>query len=169
MNEAEVLKQYEGIMVKAACQFYVPGASRDDLLQEARIAALLALRTVDESRGTTAGLVRCAVRRSLLTRIKASRRLCRDASVEVTLSEGDWEVLEGRTSRQKVEDGAVVRCQVEELRRIATPLEWSVVVGVMRGESYRETAARLKITPKSVDNALSRLREKVAREPERWR
>jgi len=61
----------------------------------------------------------------------------------------------------------IARETVRELRSVLrqnlSEFEWNVFVGFSQGKSYQEIADEQGSTPKSVDNALCRVRRKVQR------
>ena len=50
---------------------------------------------------------------------------------------------------------------IECLGRVLSPLEREVLAMYLEGRSYEEVAERLECNPKSVDNALQRVKRKV--------
>jgi len=50
---------------------------------------------------------------------------------------------------------------VDTLGRVLSPLESQVLAMYLEGRSYEEVAERLECNPKSVDNALQRVKRKV--------
>ena len=54
------------------------------------------------------------------------------------------------------------------LRRMLSDFEWRVLSGYQMGKSYREIASDLRCNTKSVDNALARIKRKVAGSPSNW-
>ena len=49
----------------------------------------------------------------------------------------------------------------EEIWQLLSPMEKKILRSYLDGESYTETASRLNKSPKSVDNALQRIRRKL--------
>jgi RNA polymerase sporulation-specific sigma factor len=61
----------------------------------------------------------------------------------------------------------VLRCEDtrelrDNLQRLLSDFEWMVLSGYQLGKSYREIADELSCKTKSVDNALARIKRKVA-------
>ena len=50
----------------------------------------------------------------------------------------------------------------DNLQRLLSEFEWLVLSGYQLGKSYREIADELECKTKSVDNALARIKRKVA-------
>ena len=53
----------------------------------------------------------------------------------------------------------------ETLQQVLSEFEWQVLSGYQFGKSYREIASELRCKTKSVDNALARIKRKVAGVP----
>jgi RNA polymerase sporulation-specific sigma factor len=47
------------------------------------------------------------------------------------------------------------------LRRLLSDFEWKVLAGYQIGKSYQEIAEELSCRPKSIDNALARIKRKI--------
>ena len=50
----------------------------------------------------------------------------------------------------------------EELKKLLSPLEYDVLKYYLSGLSYQQIASKTKQTKKSIDNALSRIKKKLA-------
>jgi DNA-directed RNA polymerase specialized sigma24 family protein len=118
-----------------ARRFYAPGYEREDLVQEARIAAWLA----------PPGLERLAARRRLIEIVRRSRRggrpeLCAPVDVQ---DSGD--ILDLVAARERLR--GILSAPLSDLEQVA-------LGRVIRGEPYRHE--------KRLDNALQRARRKLA-------
>ncbi len=133
----------------------------DDLVQEGLLALLSAVRTYRTEQGTSfRTYAYTCVRNRMISAL-------RHGGVDTEpLSDSDEPYDPVESKRQ---DPAMVVLRHEErqqlrsrLRDLLTPVEYQVLMLYLGGYSYREIARRRSLTTKAVDNALQRLRRKLA-------
>lgn len=175
-DDVAVLEACRGMVGHEARAFRFPGATRDDVLQEANIAVLEASRSWAPGGAPFGQFARFVVRRRLMDALTASRRHGRavltDARrLEAPLGHGHDADTLGEVLAGPGADPVDTVIQRDELRQVLaaipglTDVERSAVVGrAIVGESYRATAARAGVRPKSIDNALQRARAKLRAE-----
>jgi RNA polymerase sporulation-specific sigma factor len=152
----------------------VAGGDADDLEQEALIALVAAAADHRPEDGPFRPFADLCITRRLVSAIRAANRhkhrILTDA---VSLS-----ALAGREDRdeevqaQPVHPGpgpedlviaaARGRALGAEVRRTLSPLERAVLALILDGRSYREVADELGRSAKAVDNALQRIKHKLA-------
>ena len=154
-------------------QYYLPGASTDDLFQEARIGLWKAIKKFKPGYGYRfrpfAQLcilrnLKTAVRFSLLDKhslVNKGISLTRFVSEEKTL-------IELVSNEEPPPDESLVeRDTLDEhmyvLKSMLTEKEYVILGLRLQSFSYTEIAKELGITEKAVDNALFRVRKKVRR------
>ncbi len=157
--EALLLRYAKLIFIKAAmCS--ASESDRDDLCQEGLMALLRAISTYDEDReakfSTYAEV--CIVNRMRTL----SARAAKAPAVCESIDEFGEDVL----SESETPESIYLNKEFfSELRRAAetelSGTERGVFSMVIRGASYRETAEKLGISEKSVDNAMQRARRKI--------
>jgi len=132
--------------------------SREDLLQEGKLAFLSAVSGFQPGRGASfrTYLAVCVSHR-VASALRRSARAYEEALPE--------EFLLPETRAMDPQD---VFAAMEETRRIMeamhsqlSRLERSVIEGYLAGESYEAIGRRLSVGPKTVDNALQRVRKKL--------
>lgn len=165
-----LIRQYEWLTRHLAREVYAFGSDYDDLLQEARLGILAAIRTHDPARSPFGALATLAIRRRLITLVKTTNRAKRGplshAIRHVTDDNGDeipiTDLLEAPGG-----DPLDVLIRREELDTLLerfdrlTPLERHSIVGVVNGVSYRDLDAAWGGVDQ-VDNAVQRARQKLA-------
>lgn len=163
----EVVEEYEPLLQTIASDYYVPGGNREDLLQEARIALIRSYDNYDPDKNIPfSAYAALCVRRQLKDFVKAQRR----KKHQVLNQAGSLEQNPYRPSDNSTdpETELLAREALDFLQRIAesclTHLERKVLSGYLAGESYRRMARQLGKDEKTVDNALTRVRRKIARE-----
>lgn len=145
-------------------RFAPDGADRDEIAQECRIGLLSAIRTYRPDGGAVFTTYACTCIRNRL--ISLSRRNATRLAREEPLTEEnglpDPEACDPAGRLVEEEDASRLRRVLQER---LTPLEYEVLLARLNGCSYEETAARLGISPKAVDNAVQRLRRKLSAQP----
>lgn len=172
--EEALVRRYTRLVHSVSRPFYLAGAEREDLIQEGLIGLLRAIRNYrPQVRASFQSYAAVCIRNTILNAIRDSagkRNVSLDdcLSLESSLST-DFPVSSAATDSP--EDSVIGREEKELLHRrvvqILTPLEQQVLREYLRGLGYREIAANLGKTEKSVDNAIQRIRRKLStvREP----
>lgn len=173
----EAVRQFESVCQKVVGRYFPPpGLSRDDLLQEARIGLVEALRDYEPGHGTSLKtFVYLAVEREVVTAIKAATRRKHEplnwAVTSVVGVDGDessiFDLIEDNSARpdlvfEAAEETTLINLALE--RAGLSRLEAKCLAYVFeQGGTYVDVAAAFQLSEKSVDNALTRARRKLAR------
>ncbi|MBO4485210.1 MAG: sigma-70 family RNA polymerase sigma factor [Lachnospiraceae bacterium] len=170
--EEYLLVKYKELVRLLARNYFLPWGEWDDLLQEGMIGLLQAIRDYRPDAGTGfetfAGL---CIRRKMMNAVTASKRRKHSAMEDFVSLDSpafqneDGTGLYGVGLYDNPESQLISKEDAGTLRkRILDSLsktEHTVFMEYMRGLDYREIAAKLGKTPKSVDNTLQRIRKKV--------
>ena len=132
--------------------------SREDLLQEGKLAFLSAVSSFQPGRGASfRTYVAVCVSHRVASALRRSAKVFEEALPEDFLIPGARSM-----------DPQDIFAAMEETRRIMeamhsqlSRLERSVIEGYLAGESYEAIGRRLAVGPKTVDNALQRVRKKL--------
>ncbi len=172
--------RYKNLVRKKAKAMYIAGGDSDDLIQEGMIGLYKAARGYDESRNTTfASFASLCIDRQIMTAVTASNReknapLNNYISFELpayTDDEGDnvtklADVIVP-ASDQNPEfifiDNEYTNTFREKLYAELSSLEKQVLAYHMDGKNYNQIAKILDKSPKSIDNALQRIKTKAHR------
>ncbi len=172
--EEALSERYMRLVRACARPLFLAGGSSEDLIQEGMIGLLSAIRQFDPESGTPFhSFAEHCIRMRLLTAIKSASRkkhlpLNDGLSLE-QLSEDTGSQLSAipLIFRQDPEDLVLAKESKEELyvvfSRCLSKMENQVLACFLDGLSYREIAARLGKDEKAVDNAVQRIRRKLAR------
>lgn len=171
-----LLRAFEHRIRGIATPFFMPGAERDDVLQEGRIGLMKAVRDYNASVSVSFRyFADMCIRRNIITTIKKSTRQKHLAlnfaqSLDKPLYDsGD----DGLTLHETIADGtladnaqAIVTQELTaELREAVvsglSDLECRVLLEYMHGHSYAAIAKRLGMKLKACDNAMQRVKRKV--------
>lgn len=154
---SEIISRHLGTVRRLAGIYSKGGFDYDDLFSEGLMGLMNAVKTYDESKGASfstysysciSNRMMNSVKRS--TRIKSSEEPM-DDELEITSGQSPESIL--MSSEGEAEIWELAESRLSELER-------NVLESYLEGKSHAETAEELGITPKSVDNALQRIRRK---------
>ena len=172
-----IISKYKYLVIRAAKAIYLIGGENDDLIQEGMIGLFKAVRDFDTQQETSFySFAELCISRQMYTAIKLSQRqkhmpLNSYVSLyDVTKSDfGDKqspliEQLEIESNSNPEElflDKERMQMLVEQLNERLSDMERRVLHLHLQGEDYRSIAELLDKSPKSIDNALQRIRQKM--------
>ena len=159
---ALLAERYAPFLKRLAGRWAIASRDRDDLEQEGLLGLLTATQTFREDGGASfSTYARTCARHRVISAVRRSRW-----RTEVLLPDGE-EAADRVSAGQADPEQAVLEKDEEQrlhqrLRERLTPLEYEVLCDHLAGCSYREIAAHLHVSCKSVDNALQRIRRKLS-------
>lgn len=161
-----LVTRYRGFVAARARSYYLNGAERDDLLQEGLIGLTKAIRDYTPDRGMPFGrFAHLCVSRQIISAVRtATRQKHQPMAGYASLSEGDAAPAGGPGLGHDPNAALLERDGIEWIKAMLkehlSGFEKDVLTLYLRGRTYREIAAALARTPKAIDNALSRIKEK---------
>ena len=172
--EEALSERYVRLVRICARPLFLAGGDSEDLLQEGMIGLLSAIRQYDPDSGTAFhSFAEHCIRMRLLSAIKSASRMKHlplndGISLEqLTEDTGSQFSATPEIFRQDPENLVLARESTEELYAVfsqcLSKLEKRVLALYLDGYSYREIALRLGTDAKAVDNAVQRIRRKLAR------
>ena len=171
--EEALAARYLQLVRKCSRPLFLAGGESEDLVQEGMIGLLAAIREFDPQQGTSfrAYAEQC-IRNRLYSAIRSASRLkhlpLNDSMPLEQLSDDPSSQLsaESEAFRRSPEDQVLARESREELTqyiaRYLSKMEKQVLDLFLEGLSYRDIARALRKDVKSVDNAVQRIRRKLA-------
>lgn len=172
-----LMVKYKSMVRKKARAMYLLGGENEDLIQEGMIGLIKAVRDFDVSQKTSfSSFAELCVSRQMYSAIEASNRKKHlPLNSYVSLYEDSEQVGEGRSlplidtiESSKENDPEVLyfgkeytEAFAEQLKELLSPLENHVLYLHLMGTDYRTIAELLGKSPKSVDNALQRIKTKA--------
>ena len=172
-----LMVKYKSMVRKKARAMYLLGRENEDLIQEGMIGLIKAVRDFDVTQKTSfSSFAELCVSRQMYSAIEASNRKKHlPLNSYVSLYEDSEEVGEGRSlplidtiESSKENDPEVLyfgkeytEAFAEQLKELLSPLENHVLYLHLMGTDYRTIAELLGKSPKSVDNALQRIKTKA--------
>ena len=172
-----LMVKYKSMVRKKARAMYLLGGENEDLIQEGMIGLIKAVRDFDVTQKTSfSSFAELCVSRQMYSAIEASNRKKHlPLNSYVSLYEDSEQVGEGRSlplidtiESSKENDPEVLyfgkeytEAFAEQLKELLSPLENHVLYLHLLGTDYRTIAELLGKSPKSVDNALQRIKTKA--------
>ncbi len=162
----EIFAFFKPFIRTMAFKYFLAGADKDDLMQEGMIGLFTAIKNYDSERNVPFPIFakRCIVLR-LKTVIKNSLRLKHSPlndSVSIEADEAISKRLYTTGPEETFFDNEDFKIANEKLKETLSKFELSVLYLVNSGMTYKEIATVLGKTPKSIDNALQRIKKKAA-------
>lgn len=174
-----LMQRYKGVVRKRARSLFIIGGDQDDLMQEGMIGLFKAIQDYDKSKEAVfSTFAELCISRQLYSAVKSSNRkknipLNTYVSIYSPVYSEQGEETEGsfmvdhsleaaELSPEEIlidrENVCSLRCKIEEC---LSAMEKQVFDLYMEGMTYQEIAKHLDKEPKSIDNALQRIKSKV--------
>ena len=171
----QIISRYRGFVRLKASAYFLAGGDSEDLIQEGLIGLFKAVRDYrPEREASFRSFAELCVTRQIIPAIKtAARNKHSPLNTYVSFSNTRAGSEQETTLADVLPDDPVtdpinqaisteeLTSLVECLGRVLSPLESQVLAMYLEGRSYEEVAERLECNPKSVDNALQRVKRKV--------
>lgn len=174
-----LLEKYKSMVRALARPLFLMDGEQDDLVQEGMIGLFKAIQTYDRNKGAAfESFANTCIRGQLYTAVKKSNRkknmplnsyislyavekgeenTDKDGAFVIDKTIPDWQnnperIVVGREQQRDVQ---------ERLYHHLSKMEVQVLDLFLRGLTYQEIAAKLEKSPKSIDNALQRIKGKI--------
>lgn len=169
--ETELVRRYGWLVRACARPLFLAGGDSEDLIQEGFLGLLTAIRSFNPERDATfRTFAEICIRSRLHTAVRAAQGgkhapLNHSVSYDPPLFDGSSTHL--FSSAESPEDVVIGREELKErldaLRGHLSKLEAKILSPYLSGMSCGEIARRAGLPQKSVDNAIQRIRRKMAR------
>ena len=171
-----IVRRYYGFVRLKASSYFLTGGDADDLIQEGLVGLYKAVRDFRSDRESSfRNFAELCITRQIITAVKtATRNKHTPLNGYVSFSQTPASAPEGEPTLEEViagpsvQDPASMVISSEELQSLVgclstslSELESRVLSLYLDGRSYEEIAWRLSCEPKTVDNALQRVKRKV--------
>lgn len=168
-----ILDKYKPLVRKKANAMYLIGGETDDLIQEGMIGLFKAIRNFDGEKETSFFyFAELCITRQLYSAVEASNRK-KHAPLNSYISFYSEAGEEGRSladtlkaggmddPEQRIIDQETVMLFWEKMKERLSKMEQEVLDQYLSGLNYQQIADRMKKSPKSIDNALQRIKSKI--------
>ena len=172
--ENELLERCKETARARARLYYMLGADSDDVIQEGMVGLFHAIRSYDPARGASfKTFADLCIDRRILSAVKGAGRLKNSplnnsVSFDLPLDDDSDQTIGDRLTADSSSDPEaqllyedLSRFLLENEGKLFSELERSVIRGLVEGKDYRHIADELGRSPKSVDNAIQRIRRKL--------
>ena len=166
-----IMEKYKNLVRKEANTMYLFGGDNDDLIQEGMIGLFKALQDYDSDKEASFySFAKLCVKRQLYTAIEASnRKKHQPLNSYISLSdekEDSEELLSKVSLKSSSPEDLFIGEQsanglMEELEQSLSSLESRVLYLHLMGTDYKTIARLLDKSPKTIDNALQRIKMKT--------
>ncbi len=175
----ELIKRYKQLVRNRIRVNFLVGTDKDDLIQEGMIGLFKAICDYDpEKEASFKSFATLCVTRQISTAFKAVTRqkhipLNHSISLSIPIHKSSDDEDEGVTLMDVIknnvsptpEDEVISKENVDDINeyidKVLSDLEIKVLHIYMEGKNYREIAQMLGKSPKSIDNALQRIKKKL--------
>ena len=164
-----IMEKYKNVVRKEAKAMYLIGGEKDDLIQEGMIGLFKAVRDYQpDKEASFQTFARMCVDRQIYNAIQNSnRQKHQPLNSYISLSQDPGESQDhlqdmwADNPESIIIDQENVRSLEQEITCTLSLMENQVLEYYLDGMGYAEIAALMKKTPKSIDNALQRIRTKI--------
>ena len=172
-----IMEKYKNLVRKRANAMYLIGGETEDLIQEGMIGLFKAVRDYNEEKEASFyHFADLCISRQIYNAVEASQRKKHqplNSYVSLDISGKDREneialldvlkVMETSDPEQMVIDRENVQLMVESANQMLSKMEKTVLGLYLQGLNYQQIAEVMNKPPKSIDNALSRIKRKLSR------
>lgn len=170
-----LLNKYKNLVRNKTRSYFLAGAGKEDIIQEGMIGLYKAIRDFDCERQVSFRVfAEVCITRQIITAIKtASRQKHIPLNPYISLNRPVYDDESERTLLDVLSglvdsDPEDLFISKEEYRvieakmnSVLSDLEWLVLLSYLDGKSYIDIAGELGRHPKSIDNALQRVKKKI--------
>lgn len=158
-----ILLEYKDMVSARAHKYFILGGDVEDLIQEGMIGLFQAAQSYDASKHASfSTFANLCVERRLISAVRSANRE-KHLALNTSLS------LDDEANPLPLEAGpatdpeylAMRQNLLDEYSSKLSPFETEVLKALLEDKNYRQIAQELGKTPKSVDNAIQRIRNKL--------
>ena len=172
-----IVKRYRGFVRLKASSYFLLGGDSDDLIQEGLVGLYKAIRDFRSDRESSfRNFAELCITRQIITAVKtASRNKHAPLNQYVSFAQSPAAASDSETTLEEVLPGPITEEPAERviateelaglvscLSSVLSELESHVLSLYLDGHSYEPIGERLECDTKTVDNALQRVKRKVA-------
>ena len=140
---------------------YCPLNEIEDAVQEATIALYAAVKSYNPQKSSFQSLANVCIKRTMIARLRKNNTQ-KAIPDELLIPIEDAEILYAQSPENILIEKEDLKNLKENIRLELSSMEYAVLQLFLEGKSYNEISKQMQITEKSVDNALARIRKKIA-------
>ena len=164
-----LLMRYKDFVKKIVRPYFIIGADREDLIQEGMIGLCRAIQGyLPDKDASFASFAAICIRNQIMTAIKSAARkkhspLNTYISIDDESPTVSYIIDHSHNPEKLIIYRESKRCIENAVNTALSSLESAILLHFLAGLTYAEIGEKLGRSPKSVDNALFRIRRKVAK------
>ena len=166
--EEYLMDKYKGMVLKKARAMFLIGGEKEDLIQEGMIGLFKAVRDYRPQKNASfSTFANLCVERQMYKAIEMSaRQKHKPLNSYISLSEEDSPLKDTEDVLQQNPETIVIGREnashlMEHIKEALSPFENQVLAAYLKGMDYVQIAELMGKSPKSIDNALQRIRNKL--------
>ncbi len=166
--EEYLMDKYKGMVLKKARAMFLIGGEKEDLIQEGMIGLFKAVRDYRPQKNASfSTFANLCVERQMYKAIEMSaRQKHKPLNSYISLSEEDSPLKDTEDVLQQNPETIVIGREnashlMEHIKEALSPFENQVLEAYLKGMDYVQIAELMGKSPKSIDNALQRIRNKL--------
>ena len=173
--EEILIEKYKGLVKNKAKTYYITGADSEDVVQEGMIGLFKAIRSFDVSKQAAfKTFADTCVNSQIISAIKKANRkrhkpLNESVSLNKEVDDGSQDISVGDILQASMDNDPEALLLLQEVvdylktydSGLFSKFEREVWIEKLKGKNYMEIAEHLGRSPKSVDNALQRIKKKI--------
>lgn len=163
-----LIDKYKGMVLTKAHAMFLIGGEQEDLIQEGMIGLFKAVRDYRfDKNASFATFAALCVERQMYKAIEISgRQKHKPLNSYISLSEEDGPLRDTEDASQQNPETIIIgeenaQQMLEDIKQALSPMENQVLDYYLEGADYLQIAEKMKKSPKSIDNALQRIRGKI--------
>lgn len=162
----ELFRRYKPLINKISRSYFLYGADKDDIMQEAMLGLYKACLSFNNKVASFYTFANICIKRKILDAIKIANSQKNKMLSESLSLDYDEDESENYLNNEHSPDRKIIENEnFNELKSKIfgnlSDFELIVLKYYLQGENYVGIAQRLKKSPKSIDNALGRIRQKL--------
>lgn len=172
--EEILVKRYQRLVRQLARPYYLAGGDSDDLIQEGMIGLIYAVREYDEGKSASfRTFSEICIRNRLYSAVRAAARdkhspLNQSVPLEIPFFDSRTSLSGAPLISQTNPEDLIIGREgaqdtLSDVRRQLSAFEAEILGYYLDGLTMQEMAEAVSRSPKSVDNAVQRIRRKAAR------
>ncbi|MGE4353557.1 MAG: sigma-70 family RNA polymerase sigma factor [Oscillospiraceae bacterium] len=175
--EDQLVKKYIRLVRQCARPLFLAGGDSEDLIQEGMMGLLSAIRKFNPQLNTSfKTYAEICIRRRLISAVKSASSLKHNplndgVPLDILSEDSQTYFASGQELHRRVPEEQVLARESESeivstFSQCLSKYETKILSLYLEGLSYREMAESIGKTEKSIDNAVQRIRKKLARQPD---
>ncbi|QHI72811.1 RNA polymerase sporulation sigma factor SigH [Aminipila terrae] len=175
LAEETLIRKYKSVIKNKSHLYFVTGADSEDVMQEGMIGLFKAIRSYREGRNASfRTYAELCINRQILTAVRQATRmkyspLNTSISIDNKISDENYDVSIADTLYSSLEENPetiiIMKEKMQGLenegKNFFSELESKVLVEFLQGKNYNDIGKLMNKTPKSIDNAIQRIRKKL--------